>query len=158
MRKNRREHSIQILFPIALFLIFCCAALSVLLVSVRFYQNTAQRRFSNADARSAAAYVRELMHQNDAGFSLSEFDGIPCICIEREDGYLQYVYLLDGTLRELYTKKGADVTPADGQVVMELAALSMEETQPGVYTVVCEDTSGNCRTVIVTKKSKRGDG
>jgi hypothetical protein len=157
-RQTNEEHSIDMLFLVVIFLIFTFAALSVLLLSVNFYRGTVQQAEANENARSATAYLREVIHQNDSGggISLDTFDGVECLKVCDADGYVTYVYLLDGELRELYTREGAQVSAENGPRIMKLTSLSMEELDNGAFRFVCEDASGQSETVIISAVSEAG--
>lgn len=157
-RKNERKHSIDMLFLMVVFLIFTFSALSALLLAVNFYRSTVEKSGENENARVAVAYMREVIRQNDAehAVTVSEFDGTPCIAAEQEGGYVLYLYLKDGELRELYTKRGANVDIDDGQKIIELENFTLEEAEPGVICVECEDSLGNKERVIIGSRSNAG--
>lgn len=159
MKKQRnREHSVDMLFLVVIFLIFTFSALALLLLSVNFYRETVESSERSENARGATAYMREVIHQNDSngGVELAEFDGIPCLRILEEDGYILYIYLMDGELKELYTREGAQISAGDGQNIMELKELTMEEVETGVFRITCEDASEQRETVIISEKSSAG--
>jgi hypothetical protein len=148
------------LFLVVIFLIFTFSALALLLLSVNFYRETVESSEKNENARGATAYIREVIHQNDngGGVELAEFDGIPCLRIQTEDEYILYIYQMDGKLKELYTREGAQISAGDGQNIMELKELTMEEVQSGVFSITCEDASEQKDTVIISEKSSAGGG
>lgn len=157
-RRTDSRHSIDIIFLVVIFLVFTFSALSALLLSVNFYQNTVEKSERNEAARAAVAYIREVVHQNDeaGAVSLAEFDGIPCMKIRQGEDYCLYLYLKDCELRELYTKEGANVSASDGQKLLELKMLTFEETETGCYRIVCEDFFGNRETVLISSKTSGG--
>jgi hypothetical protein len=146
------------LFLVFIFLIFTLAALSVLVLAVNFYRGTVKGAEDNENARDVAAYIREVVHQNDAegGISLVEFDGCQALCMEDESGYVLYVYMNEGTLMELYAKKDSNVSAGDGQKIMELTSFAMEEKDEGLFVVSYVDASGQPGSVLVSEKSGKG--
>lgn len=157
-RDGEKRHSIDTLFLVVIFLVFTFSALSALLLAVNFYQDTINKSESNENARAAVAYIREVVHQNDkkGAVSIEEFDGVACMKIRQEGEYLLYLYLKDGELRELYTKKGAKVSTADGQKIMKLKALTFEKADNSCYRISCTDDTGNSETIIISIKTAGG--
>lgn len=76
--------------------------------------------------------------------------------IKQGGDYLLYLYLKDGELKELYTKKDAKVSTADGQKIMELSALAFEEVDKDCYRIICTDAAGNSETIIIGIKTAGG--
>lgn len=161
MRKDgERRHSIDILFLVVIFLVFTFSALSALLLAVNFYQDTIDKSENNENARAAVAYIREVVHQNDkkGAVSIEPFDGTTCMKIRQEGDYLLYLYLKGGELRELYTKKGAKVSTADGQRIMKLKELEFETAAKDCYRILCTDSTGNTETILISIKTAGGRG
>lgn len=154
-RKIKQQHSIDILFLLVVFLMFAFSGAALLILATHFYQSTVARSEENDSARVAVAYVREVLHQNDAAdeICVSEFERTRCIKIRQEEEYVLYLYYYDGELKELYTKDGAEVTPENGQKIMELQSFSIEEIAPDVLEVECEDLLGNSQQVLISQKS-----
>jgi hypothetical protein len=146
------------LFLVVIFLIFTFAALSVLILSVNFYRETVKGAEQNENARDAAAYIREIVHQNDTsgGITLADFDGEPALRMADGSGYVLYIYMNGGSLTELYAKEGANVSAGDGQKIMELESFDIEETGDGVFTVTFVDASGQSGSVVAAPKSSDG--
>jgi hypothetical protein len=146
------------LFLIVIFLMYTFASLSVLMLAVNFYQETVKQAEYNENSRSASAYIREVMHQNDVsgGVSIGNFDGYECLMVEEDGGYILYIYLMDGSLRELYTREDAAVSAGNGQKIMKLEELSMEEAGDGIFKITFTDESGQSDTVIISEKSGSG--
>ena len=159
-RLTPQKHSIDVLFQLVVFLLFTFSAIVLLLLGVNFYRSTVERSDKNNSARVAVAYIREVVHQNDEAdcVSLTEFDGLPCMKLKQAEGYVLYLYLLDGELRELYTKEDAKVSSADGQKIMELESLSFTMQGPATLLVECEDLLGNKEQVFISIRSKTEGG
>ncbi len=154
-RKIKQQHSIDILFLLVIFLLFAFSGATLLVLATHFYQSTVARSEENSSARVAAAYVREVLHQNDSSeaCNISEFDGTSCLRIPQEEDYVLYLYYYDGELKELYTKEDAVVSAGNGQKILELQSFSIEEIATGVFEMECEDSLGNFERVIVSHKS-----
>lgn len=156
--KEEKKHNIDILFQMAVFLLFTFSSIILLLLAVNFYRSIVERSGQNEKARVAGAYIRELIHQNDeeGGVSITEFDGIPCIRIRQPEGYLCYLYLQDGTLRELYTKEGAKVSSKDGQEIMALKRLDLSMQSEHCMIITCEDEEGIRESIFIHLRTEEG--
>jgi len=153
-----KKHSIDVLFQLVVFLLFTFSAIVLLLLGINFYRSTVERSEKNNSARAAVAYIREVVHQNDeAGcVSLAEFDGLACMKLQQTEGYVLYLYLQDGELRELYTKENAQTSSSDGQKIMELQGLTFAYQGPNTILVECEDLLGNKEQVFIGIRSTVG--
>lgn len=154
-RRIKQQHCIDILFMLVVFLLFAFSGVTLLVLATRFYQSTVAKSEENDHARVAAAYVREVLHQNDSSddVMISEFEGVQCISVPQAEDYVLYLYYYDGELRELYTKDGAIVTPENGQKIIELDRFSITEIAQDLIEVECEDHFGNVRQVLISHMS-----
>ncbi len=157
-REAEKKHNIDILFQMAVFLLFTFFSIVLLLLAVNFYRSIVERSERNENARVAGAYIREMIHQNDEqnGISIAEFDGIDCIRIAQTKDYVCYLYLKDGYLCELYTKEGAKVSSIDGQEIVPLKSLDFSMPEPHTLLVECEDTESNQERILITIRSDMG--
>lgn len=157
-RETEKKHSIDILFQMAVFLLFTFFSIILLLLAVNFYRSIVKQSDQNESARVASAYIREMIHQNDeqGNICIAEFDGIPCIRIAQTMDYVCYLYLQDGSLRELYTKEGAKVSPMDGMAITELKKLEFSMLEDDILLVECEDTEGNQESILINIRSTVG--
>lgn len=150
-----QKHSIDILFQLVVFLLFTFSAIVLLLLGINFYRSTVERSDKNSSARVAVAYIREVIHQNDEAHcvSVTEFDNLPCIELKQAEGYVLYLYLLEGELRELYTRENAKVSSNDGQKIMELKNMNFTMQGSNTLVVECEDLFGNREQVFISIRS-----
>ena len=156
MVKGRlRKHNIDIMFLMVLFLIFTFSAVSVLLMAVNSYRAVVYANESNANARTATAYIREEVRQHDNGgaVSIDEIDGIKCIKMPEGSGYSLYIYEYEGNLMELEAKDGAGITADFGNKILEINGMEISQDNPAEINIQIEDISGNKQEVIIGLKS-----
>ena len=156
MKKGRlKKHNIDIMFLMLLFLIFTFSAVSVLLMAINSYRAVVIANESNANARTASAYIREQVRQHDTNgaITLDSFDGIDCIKMNEGEGFNLYIYEYQGFLMELEAKDGAGATADFGNKILEVNEMEILSNEPNTITVRIEDASGNKQDVIIGLKS-----
>lgn len=156
MKKERlRKHNIDILFLMVLFLIFTFSAVSVLLMAVNSYRSVVYANESNANARTATAFIREEVRQHDAygAVLLDTIDGIDCIKMSEGSGYSLYIYEYEGYLMELEAKDGAGATVDFGNRILEINSLAITQNEKDTLNIQIEDKSGNKQDVTIGIKS-----
>lgn len=75
--QRHQKHTIDFLFPAALFLVFAVSALCVMLLAAGIYRQSAVETAKNDVSRTALSYISEKIHQGDSGDAvhLGTFDG-----------------------------------------------------------------------------------
>lgn len=148
MRKHAiKKHSIDLLFPITLFLVLTVCALMLLSIAANIYQNTVDHSYRNHQSRIALSYLSEKIrqHEDTGSFSLCSFDGVDALALKEtlEDAsYCTYLYFYEGALRELFFKEGIEVSPSDGKEILALSEVSMKIADEGLLYFQCTDQSG----------------
>lgn len=107
----QQNHTIDLLFPAALFFVFAVSALSVLLMSTRVYQSVVQRSSLNDPARTSLSYISEKLHQSDSDClaSIGSFDGCEALIIKQsyeDSSYFTYIYVYNQELKEQFVREG----------------------------------------------------
>ena len=156
MNKSRvRKHNIDIMFLMILFLIFTFSAVSVLLMAVNSYRSVVYANEENANARTAIAYIREKIRQNDkaGAIQVGSFDGVDAIKIASEDEIVVYIYCYDGYLMEMEAKEGAEVTADFGNKIMEVQDLEISGNENQLIEVKVTDSAGREQSVSIAVKS-----
>ncbi len=135
------KHHIEILFPVILFSIFALAAITVILFAARIYKHGVDEAARNYSARTSYAYVSEKIRRSDAGgvIGTESFNGEEVLSISdpEHDDYVTYIYLYDGSLRELYMRRDAEVLPETGTEILPLSAFSAEDLGSGLIRLTC---------------------
>ena len=122
--KIKRKHMIDLLFPIALFLVLAASSLFLVILAANVYRKSVAWEESNYGSRTCLSYVTEKIRQSDTdgGVETGTFDGIPCLILRQNFGdqaYATYLYSYEGQLCELFVQEGADVHAPDGQRILE---------------------------------------
>lgn len=156
----RRNHMIDLLFPVALFFVFTVSAIVVILLATRIYQSTTDTSFRSDTAPTALTYISERVHQNDTlgGISLGTFDGCEALILthsEEQSGYTTYIYVHEGQLKELFIKNGVSTTASVGKTIMTVDDFLMEEIDTGLYRFSCLNGHGQRISVLVRTYSNR---
>ncbi len=160
MIKGRiRKHNIDIMFLMVLFLVFTFSAVSVLLMAVNSYRSVVYANEANANARTASAYIREVVRQHDKSgmVNIDSLDGIPCIRMSEGSGYSLYIYEYQGNLMELESKDGAGITADFGNKILEINGMDISEGDGNTINIEIEDVSGTKQSVVIGLKSLEGE-
>lgn len=125
MRKNDHAN-ITDLLALAVFGIFALCVAAVLLTGVGAYKNLTDRGTDSYEQRVAARYITTRFHQAPV-VQLEDFCGLRAMTVREEIGgrvYVTRVYCHEGYIRELFAAEGAEVSPADGELLLEAESLS----------------------------------
>lgn len=112
--KQEKNHIVDVLFVLALFVVFTLSALVLVILGANVYRQTVNYMDDNYTARTAYSYLTEKVRQNDfhGSVSIGELEGCTALVLTREIGgadYATYLYLHDGSLRELFMRQGSDI-------------------------------------------------
>lgn len=104
----------DVLFVLALFVVFTLSALVLVILGASVYKQTVSYMDENYTARTAYSYLTEKVRQNDLydSISIGQLEGTPALVLTREingTNYATYLYLHDGSLRELFMRQGSDI-------------------------------------------------
>ena len=100
-----RKHTIDILFPWALFGLLAICGLLVLILAADIYQDTTTMADENYESRTVLSYLTEKIHQNDNGtVTIGSVDGTDSLIIRQDyDGeeYCTYIFEEDFKMEAL---------------------------------------------------------
>ncbi len=133
MKTQSAKLHITGLLALLLFAVFAVSILSVLTTGAGVYRRLAERDDTAYTQRTAERYVAAKIRQAGSGdaISVEDFRGVTALTVREEIGgivFLTRIYCYDGHLRELFSMEGGDLTPADGESILPLAALEGECT------------------------------
>lgn len=155
--KKSHQHTIDLIFPIALFFVFAATALIVLLFSAGIYQKQVNASETGFGQTTALSYITEKIRQNDTstagGIYLGEFDQCQALAIPQiygENHYTTYIYELDGELKEIFLMDGIEASAQTGTTILEIDGLAMEELSDGLFLFTCTSTDGTSSSTIVS--------
>ena len=104
-------------------------------------------RFRNRPGHHSS-YITTKFRQHDVqdGIFTDELNDIPALCfrdtINNRD-YITYLYLDDGSLKELFTASGSSAQANAGTVIASLSDFQIEEKGNGFYYIFLQSTVGN---------------
>ena len=151
MKKN--PFKITDLLALTVFTAFAVCALVVLLSGAQVYQRLVQRGEDSFRLRTASQYVTPRVRQAE-NVTVADFDGCEALCIQEEiDGkvYVTRIYCYDGFLRELFCAQSAELSPEDGEKIMEAERMSFSQDED-LLTVSVDN-----QNVILQLRGKAGD-
>lgn len=157
--RSNKKHTIDLLFPIALFFGLAASSLIVVLLASRIYQNNMELSQANYESRTALSYVNEKIRQSDehGAVSLGIFDGQDALVIDQTyDGqqYYTYIYEYDGYLRELFIGDGVSANAADGREILEVRDFEIKEIDERIFELSYTDKNGNKVSTAAAVKSE----
>lgn len=144
---ERKTHYTDLLFTLTLFGIFAITALIVVMFGANVYQKTSADMDVNFTARTSVAYLSEKIRQNDTASNISvrTVDGMDALVLTQplDDLDLETWIFCDGTnLREITIYAGKFVSLQDGEAILDLSSMSIEETEKGLLQFRLRDMSG----------------
>lgn len=132
--KQEKNHIVDVLFVLALFVVFTLSALVLVILGASVYRQTVSYMDENYTARTAYSYLTEKVRQNDLydSISLGQLEDTDALVLTREINdttYATYLYLHDGSLRELFMRQGSDIGAdplAAGREILPLTDWQLE--------------------------------
>lgn len=159
--KKSNTHTIDFLFPVALFFVFSATALLVILLAANIYQNIVTTSNNNFEQSTTLSYITEKIRQNDSNGSsqiyLDHFDDSDALVIRQEiddSFYLTYIYESEGELKELFIKEGVSATAETGTSIMEIHDLKMAEISENLYQFTCISSDGSSSSTMISVHSE----
>ncbi|MDE7222326.1 MAG: DUF4860 domain-containing protein [Acetatifactor sp.] len=134
--KQEKNHIVDVLFVLALFVVFTLSALVLVILGASVYRQTVRYMDENYTARTAYSYLTEKVRQNDLydSISLGQLEYTDALVLTREVNnvtYATYLYLHEGSLRELSMRQGRDIGAdplSAGQEILPLTDWELEMT------------------------------
>lgn len=148
MKETRSNgHIIDVLFVLALFAVFIATALIVALMGADVYRDTVENMNRSFDTQTSLTYVSTKIRQNDiaGGVFLDDMAGIPSLVLEQEvegEVYQTWIYHYDGSLKEMFVKKGSVLDPEFGISIMSVESFAVTEHK-GLFRIATTDRDGN---------------
>lgn len=124
------------ILALLVFVLFALCTLMVLLTGARGYRKLVSDGEELYETRTAVRYLTTRVRQAESIW-VEDFDGCDALVAEETiDGerYLTRVYLYEGFLRELFCPENAQLTPADGEKVIEAVSVTFS-MERGILTV-----------------------
>ncbi|MBQ7084356.1 MAG: DUF4860 domain-containing protein [Anaerotignum sp.] len=130
MKNEQKQLKMGSLLALMVFGVFAACLLFLLLTGADVYQKMRQRDTATYESRTAVQYMTTRVHQADRAESITAeaFDGLDALVLREEIGgetYETKLYCYDGWLTELYAAADSDLSPADGEKILELKGLEL---------------------------------
>lgn len=125
MKKNDHRKMTDLL-ALLVFGVFALCVAAVLLTGARTYRNLTERGTGAHEHRVAARYLTTRFHQAPS-VQMEEFCGLQAMTIREEISgktYLTRIYCHEGHIRELFAAESTEVSPGDGETVIEAKGLA----------------------------------
>ena len=140
------------MFTVMLLCIFTLSAISVAVLGVRIYSNSANKLQANFDTRTSIVYLSEKMRTcpGDA-FDVRDMEGSQAIVLSEErDGtvYESWIYAKDDSLCEAISMQGQVPGHAGALKIMPLSSLEAEAADGGIWISVKTPDGQEAKTFI----------
>lgn len=137
--KQKQIHTIDTVFPLIFILFFGFCAVALVLSGAHVYQNTTDGLKQNYTVRTAAAYLQEKVREysSESQIALLSENGQTVLALyeDGDSGYVTYIYLYKGKLRELFTKKGRDIVWSSGQELVAVDTFSVTKQKENLLQI-----------------------
>lgn len=137
--KQKQIHTIDTVFPLIFILFFGFCAVILVLSGAHVYQNTTDGLKQNYTVRTAAAYLQEKVREysSESQIELLSENGQTVLALyeDGDSGYVTYIYLYKGKLRELFTKKGRDIVWSSGQELVSVDTFSVTKQRENLLQI-----------------------
>lgn len=165
MRRERR-HTLDGLLTLLVFGVFAACVLSVLLTGAGAYRRLTERDRTAYARRTAAQYLATRVRQADGAgtVEIGDFDGAAApeggtlLLFEDIDGarYCTRVYCHDGYLRELFSDWPGDLSPEDGEKILEAGGLTFARAPGGALTAELTHGDGTVERIVLALRGGEG--
>ena len=163
-KKAKNVHTIDVIFPLALLLIFGFCTVTVVLQGAQVYRKTAGGLRANYTVRTAVTYLQEKVREcPDAGRAEirkeADVDVLRLTQTVKGEEYVTCIYCKDGTLRELFCREGEPFRPEAGQELMPVDSFfaQWEENNLIKFTVSWEGQTEEVFLRFYAKEKDRAE-
>lgn len=143
----------DVLFTLALFCVFAATALIAVILGADIYSNTVSSMNRNYNTRTSISYLAEKVRQGDTagGVATANVNGQDALVLTQLlDGkpYETWIYTGDGELREVMVASGIEVKPQDGQAIMPIGSLELQQNG-ALLTMTATDPQGEVSRLVL---------
>ncbi len=160
----KEKHSFDVVFVLLLFLVFTAAVLMVLISGASAYKNISVSVEEQFQERTCLNYIStKLRHYNAEGdIYIGEIGGVPALALrESVDGenFVTYIYLYDGSVRELYMQENVGLPPDAGDEIIEAENIEFSMPSDNIIRVECTGADGGTSELFISLCGEgRGEG
>ncbi len=160
----KKRTSISDIFPVALFLIFTFSVMFFVIISVQLYRSIVKHSGSAEDTDIAARYMVEKIRSHDelGNISVTDYMGHEAVRLDKmvkDQPYVTYIYVYNGTLRELYVEESElpNCTEDSGTEILEINDMDIEKISDDLLRFNFSGKDNNNSEAIVSLKSSPRD-
>ncbi len=155
-----QRHTIDRVFALTLFCAFAAAVLLVLIIGAGVYKNTVRSMENRYTERTCLSYVASKVQHYDAsgGVYLQQFGDGQALALEERLGgsdFVTFIYTYNGYVMELFTEKGLQLMPEDGEIIIENSGLRFEKKEDNLIKVTCTGEGGRDISMYISINSHR---
>ena len=153
-----REHTVDALFVITLFLVFAISVVALTGTGASVYQNIVDKMSSNYSSRTSFSYIYNKVHQSDTDglVSVGDYMGTDALIISEEIDnitYCTYLYEYEGKLKEIFTRQGSEFDPSYGTDILDVDEFSIEKVTDSLYRFDITPAKSPAETLFVHVRS-----
>jgi hypothetical protein len=165
MRKTMKNHTIDVIFVLAIACAFAASILMVLMLGVKVYGNIQETADVQFNERVCLSYITAKVHRNDAlgDVRTGSFEDVPALYLDQEfdgDYYNTIIYAYNGWLMELFCEKDRmadlDLHPDSGTNVLEVDSVEFQTIKPNLLLVEYRDNNGGGGSIFINLRSEGG--
>lgn len=156
---KQKNHS-TVLAALLLLLVFAVSVLLVLIIGVDTYHRITERDSVSYDRRICMNYIATKVRGADTegGVSIERFGGLDALVLgETIDGreYTTRIYEYEGVLMELFSERGAEMSPKAGEKIIETDGVEFS-IDNGILNVSC--SGKDSERINMTLSLRSGEG
>lgn len=148
--RQKQIHTIDMVFPLIFIVFFGFCAVSLVLSGAHVYQNTTDGLKQNYTVRTAVTYLQEKVREYSSSSQVEVLtkknQTVLALYEPGDTGYVTYVYLYKGKLRELFTKKERGIEWESGQELVDADTFSVIKQKEDLLRI---DLSGGGQDELV---------
>lgn len=154
MKTARTQHSIDSLFSILLFGVYVVFLLLMIVFCAKAYESAAAGEAENNNLHTAAAYVTAKFrtHDTEGDIYSGQVAELPALCMTdtvNDRKYVTYIYLYDGSLKELFVSEETPAMPQMGTTIATLASFDVQSLSENFFRIFLTDENGHSRSVLL---------
>jgi len=162
MKSSEKNHTIDVVFVLAVACAFAASILMVLMLGVNIYGSIQSTSNAEFNERVCLSYVSAKVHSNDydGAVKVGTFEDSSALFLDQDiDGvtYTTIIYVYDGWLRELFSEEGIDLPPEAGTPILEVDSLRFSAVKANLLSVEYSDLRGARGKVFINLRSGGGD-
>jgi len=155
---ERRTHTIDRAFLLAVLAVFAIGSLLVSVFGARQYQKTISNMDKNHEERTCSTYIREKVRQagENATVEIADIDGVSVLKLTQElnDGmYSTYIYAKDGSLCEVLLPYDSVFETSMGEDILPINEITFKKDNNGLLDVDIVLPSGSTQTAFISCNS-----